>query len=94
MGIDLDLVADNQIVKHLICALCTGLLDNAIMLKKCEHMFCGLCFKVYAKRTCPTCRNVFNYSDIKPVTRIVKNFLRGWSSILYKPILLQYRIYM
>ena len=45
MGISLESVADGNNVDHFICSICTLLLEDALVLKTCEHIFCRLCIK-------------------------------------------------
>ena len=48
MGIDLDNIIDRTNVEHFICSICTQLLENAVIIPACEHMFCKECISNWA----------------------------------------------
>jgi len=43
MGIDTDLIVGNYGREDFICGICHDLLEDPIILKKCEHSFCRVC---------------------------------------------------
>lgn len=75
MGINLDLVVDDKNVTHFICSVCEELLEDAILLKTCDHLFCHACIiawmasrqKTGDEITCPDCRKIFSKSDMTKV---------------------------
>ena len=59
MGYDEDLFADpDRISSVLKCQICFCILENPLVLKKCEHIFCDYCINDWLdrKRKCPICR--------------------------------------
>ena len=59
MGYDDDLFVDpDRISSVLKCQICMNVLENPLVIKKCEHMFCDYCINDWLdrKRKCPICR--------------------------------------
>ena len=84
MGINVDNVIDKESILHLICSICTDVVEDPIILGTCEHMFCRLCitewemshFTADDSSNCPECRMKF-FDDIdygKP-SRILLNVI-------------------
>lgn len=63
------------------CSVCAELLEDPVMLKECEHLFCRICINrwIAAQQsglTCPDCRTAFvPMDDIKPPCRVVRNLI-------------------
>ena len=80
MGISITNVIDKTRTLHLICSICTELVEDPAMLKTCEHMFCRECIKGWNKfcktdLTCPDCRQPFVNCDISNPNRILLNLM-------------------
>ena len=77
MGISTENIIIESNVAHLLCSICAKLLDDAVVLRSCEHMYCRICIKEWMKSqkatgnksVCPDCRQSFVKKDlIKPVS--------------------------
>lgn len=80
MGISIDIVIDETSIAHFICSICTELVENPVMLKTCEHLFCGECITEWRRvcetgSKCPDCRRSFVNSDIVDPNRILLNLI-------------------
>ena len=83
MGISLDNVVDGTTVDHFVCSICTNLLDDAVVLKSCEHMYCRECINQWSKSekpasnqtSCPECRQIFAQTDLAKPMRVVLSML-------------------
>ena len=83
MGISIDNVIDKKLTHHLICSICTELVEDALILKTCDHMFCRLCIcewkrgqsSVGNSPTCPECRQAFLDTDLVKPCRIILNMM-------------------
>ena len=79
MGIATENVIDATNVEHFLCSICTQLLEDVVIIRKCEHMFCRSCINQWIDqrkdqgiRTCPDCRRYFNdvTKPVRPGLRI------------------------
>ena len=80
MGISLDNVIDKTRTVHLICSICTEMVENPTILTTCDHMFCCECISGWKKTCekkskCPECRQPFAQSDISKPSRILLNLI-------------------
>ena len=83
MGISLDNVIDKKLTHHLICSICTELVEDALILKTCDHMFCRECVCEWKRGqsivgnspTCPECRQAFLDNDLVKPSRIILNMM-------------------
>eukprot|EP00299_Pterocystis_sp_00344_P007125 c2158_g1_i1.p1 GENE.c2158_g1_i1~~c2158_g1_i1.p1 ORF type:complete len:362 (-),score=55.98 c2158_g1_i1:15-1100(-) len=79
MGFDRDLVIDPpEHLSELICGICSDVIQNAVM-TDCEHYFCAECVKPYveSQHNCPQCRRPCQISDLKPLSRGLRNILNA-----------------
>ncbi len=63
----------DSIPEHLTCLICTLPLEDALIHKSCEEMFCGSCIEGFKK--CPKCLNEMTSDDLSPVIRVIRNSL-------------------
>jgi len=62
-----------EVREHFLCSICTQLVEDAVTIRKCEHMFCRICINQWIDQqwiynTCPECRAFFYSDDVtKPV---------------------------
>lgn len=83
MGIALENVVNGTNMEHFVCSICTNLLDDAVVLKSCEHMYCRECINQWAKSekpttgasSCPECRQTFTQADLVKPMRVVQALL-------------------
>ena len=83
MGINVDNVIDKTGIVHLICSICTEVVEDPIILQTCEHMFCRVCITKWmtsetppiGATNCPECRTIFSDSDIGKPSRILLNLI-------------------
>lgn len=63
--------------EELICAICSGVLEDPLQAPQCEHAFCSVCIHEWLTRqpTCPVDRNPITPNQLKPVPRILRNLL-------------------
>ena len=77
MGIDRDLVLTSfgGVIEELVCAICTDILEQPIMLKNCQHHICTTCITEFQASKGSTWVN--------PLGRpIVDTQCPGWGNIL------------
>jgi hypothetical protein len=69
---------DGQVKDELICSLCSGVFDQPIMIKGCEHTFCSECMRKSfdKKNTCPIDGRIISEKDLVPAPRVLKNLLK------------------
>lgn len=67
----------NKVDEEFICPICLGVLEEPVMVPRCEHSFCKNCINEWLdqQRSCPVDRQSVTSSELKPVPRILKNFL-------------------
>lgn len=60
-----------------VCSICTMVLQNAIHLTKCEHLFCNGCIIQWLaiNQTCPLDRGPIGLDDMKPVSDSLRSLL-------------------
>ena len=81
MGISVQNVIDKSKIVHIICSICTDVIEDAIMLKTCDHMFCRVCITEWihwiatGDTRCPECRQCFLTSDFGKPNRIILNLI-------------------
>ena len=71
-------------VPNLTCALCAGLLEDVVTIKKCDHYFCRCCLVDYYENQidckprvpCPVCDRMFGIAtEIKETSQLVRDVL-------------------
>ena len=82
MGINVDNVIDKTGIVHIICSICTEVVEDPIILQTCEHMFCRVCIakwisetEIIATTNCPECRTNFSVNDVGKPSRILLNLI-------------------
>ena len=82
MGISIENIINGSNVDHLLCSICAELLDDVVVLRVCEHMYCRICIQQWMKTQitegnkpmCPDCRQCFVIKDLmKPVSAGFQN---------------------
>ena len=87
MGINIDLILPEfcetvrEILPNFTCSICKDLLEDSVMIKQCDHIFCRSCLTEWVKSQnkgtnapCPECRELFASSDVKEL-RVIRNML-------------------
>ncbi|XP_013409773.1 E3 ubiquitin-protein ligase NRDP1-like [Lingula anatina] len=76
MGYDINRF-EGDVDEELICAICSGVLEEPLQAPQCEHAFCSGCIHEWLTRqpTCPVDRNSITPNQLKPVPRILRNLL-------------------
>ncbi|RWS11613.1 E3 ubiquitin protein ligase NRDP1-like protein [Dinothrombium tinctorium] len=76
MGYDL-MRFRGEVDEELICAICSGVLQEPLQAPGCEHSFCGFCIKQWLLRqlNCPVDRQPLTSAQLKAVPRILRNLL-------------------
>ena len=66
MGIAEELVIKPDDVKHFMCSICRDMVDNHVMIKLCDHIFCKECLDFWSvdNKCCPECRIKFTENDL------------------------------
>ena len=83
MGINVDNVIDKESIVHIICSICTEVVEDSIILRTCEHIFCRSCITEWEQSqtaddgtsNCPECRTNFVESDFGKPSRILLNLI-------------------
>jgi len=62
-SIDYTVLDLSHIAEHFRCSVCTGLVNQAVILRSCEHIFCSHCIESVVATDgdlfCPDCRTQF-----------------------------------
>ncbi|KAI1291877.1 E3 ubiquitin-protein ligase NRDP1 [Halotydeus destructor] len=76
MGYDLNRF-QGDVDEELICAICSGVLEDPVQAPVCEHAFCSECIKEWLnrQRTCPVDRQPVTCQQLKSAPRILRNLL-------------------
>ena len=69
MGISLELVItpdNSEKLKNFMCSICIELVENPVMIKLCEHIFCQECLNSWSANNncCPDCRIAYTETDV------------------------------
>ena len=60
----------NPSLQHVLCAICTEVFFEPVLLPNCPHTFCRGCLERLQKQECPLCRSV-----CPPVAKLHKNII-------------------
>ena len=47
MGIEMYLITGEYGRRHCACSICKELVENPVMIKRCEHVFCKTCLETH-----------------------------------------------
>lgn len=76
MGYDIERF-QSEVDEEFICPICSDVLEHPVMVPMCEHAFCKICINEWLvqQNTCPVDRQPVTSIELKPVPRILRNFL-------------------
>ena len=82
MGINMDQVIGNEgLRENFRCQICTNLVQDAVFLRPCQHIFCGPCIRKLGENgalKCPKCATEYKaLDDIQP-SQIARQVLSGF----------------
>ncbi|XP_033330053.1 E3 ubiquitin-protein ligase NRDP1 elgi isoform X2 [Megalopta genalis] len=76
MGFDMTRF-QGEVDQELICAVCSGVLEDPVQAPECEHTFCRTCITEWIKRqaTCPLDRTPIDSTQLRVAPRILRKLL-------------------
>jgi len=76
MGIDTGLAID-QLEDEFVCSICHDILQDPVMISRCEHYFCGSCIRqwIQANSVCPKDRDPAEEAGLAQPCRFFRNKL-------------------
>ncbi|XP_078043529.1 E3 ubiquitin-protein ligase NRDP1 elgi [Augochlora pura] len=66
-----------EVDQELICAVCSGVLEDPVQAPECEHTFCHTCITEWIKRqaTCPLDRTPIDFTQLQVAPRLLRRLL-------------------
>ena len=76
MGFDLNIFVDS-VDEELMCCICTDVLEDAVQLIPCQHLYCRSCLLNWlsVKAICPVDGQRVNEKCVTPAPRSIQNML-------------------
>ena len=76
MGFEVKRFVDN-VNNHFICGICKGVLEDPVVIKKCQHFFCAKCIRNQMKisAVCPKDHNLLSFSQLIEPQKLILNLL-------------------
>jgi len=76
MGIDTALALD-KLKDEFVCSICHDIVEDPVVISKCEHYFCGCCIRpwIQANSTCPKDRDPTQEAGLSQPFRFYRNML-------------------
>ena len=56
--------------------MCNELLEDAVVIRSCQHYFCSLCIAKVTGRECPECDRPFQIADLEKPGAVMEGLLR------------------
>ena len=76
MGFDLNIFVD-RVDEELMCCICTDVLEEAVQLSPCQHLYCRSCLVSWlsVKAKCPVDGQRVHHNNMTAVPRSIQNML-------------------